>query len=513
MTTANMTFSDIASYLKVELNQLLPNCSDLVVHGINSSVAVCYVSGLVDTKVLSSSILSVLTMLDEDEVNTELIRQTITICEIEREGNLDQVALKLLQGHVYIAVMDEYEGLLCNIANFPARAIAASENETVIFGPVLGFNESLSTNIAVLRSYIKDPGLVTEPHIVGNKMETRIQLTYMADFVDEKYIDYVKSKLKQIKTDGLMGNALLMQKLQNHPYTIFPLMTLTERPDRTVQALMEGKVVIFMEGDSHVIIGPSSFIDFFISVEDRYMSWGTGLFIRMLRFVGLTMSVFLTPIYVAALTFHYQMIPPALIVSLIETRSKVPFPPLLETLLLEITMELLREAGVRLPTKVCQTIGIVGGIVIGQAAVQAGFTSNILIMLVALAALGSFTTPNYLMGSSIRLIRYPMIIMAGMWGILGIVFVAMVVFIHLLRQTSMGRPYLFPIIPFRRKDLTVDMLLTPKSHYSYRVSDTKSSLNSKTGKDQQSNAMSSRSSSKEPQSDVTNDSSSSNKDK
>ncbi|TVX92024.1 spore germination protein [Paenibacillus agilis] len=496
MTTANMAFSDIASYLKLELNQLLPNCSDLVVHGINSSVAVCYVSGLVDTKVLSSSILSVLTMLDEDEVNTELIRQTITICEIEREGNLDQVALKLLQGHVYIAVLDEYEGLLCNIANFPTRAISASENETVIFGPVLGFNESLSSNIAILRSYIKDPDLVTEPHMLGTKMETRIQLTYMSEYVDQQYVDYVKSKLKQIKTDGLLGNALLVQKLQNHPYTIFPLMTLTERPDRTVQALMEGKVVIFMEGDSHVIIGPSSFIDFFLSVEDRYMSWGTGLFIRMLRFIGLMMSVFLTPVYVAALTFHYQMIPPALIVSLIETRTKVPFPPLIETLLLEITMELLREAGVRLPTKVCQTIGIVGGIVIGQAAVQAGFTSNILIMLVALAALGSFTTPNYLMGTSIRLIRYPMIFMAGLWGILGIVFVAMVIFIHLLRQTSLGRPYLFPIFPFRGKDLTVDMLLTPRAHYSYRVTPTKSGLKSnETENNQQSDTASSNSSS------------------
>ncbi|WP_051217124.1 spore germination protein [Paenibacillus assamensis] len=496
MTVSNMKISDMAVYLKVELKKLLPNCSDLVIHGINSSVAVCYISGLIDSKVLSSSILGVITVMDEDEVNTELIRQTITICEIEREGNLEQVALKLLQGHVYIGVLDEYEGLLCNIAHFPTRAIAASENETVIFGPVLAFNESLGENIAVLRSYIKSPGLVVEPHIIGEKMETRIQLTYMSEYVDEQYIKYVKSKLEQIKTDGLLGNALLMQKLQNHPYALFPLMTLTERPDRTIQALMEGKIVIFMEGDSHVIIGPSSFIDFFLSVEDRYMSWGTGLFIRMLRFVGLMMSVFLTPIYVAALTFHYQMIPPALIVSLIETRSKVPFPPLLETLMLEMTMEFLREAGVRLPTKVGQTIGIVGGIVIGQAAVQAGFTSNILIMLVALAALGSFTTPNYLMSGSIRLIRYPMIIMAGLWGILGIVFVAMLIFIHLLRQTSLGRPYLFPLFPFRRKDLTVDMLLTPQSHYSYRGSPAQSSLNSS-----ENDNASNRSSSKDPQSD------------
>ena len=283
------------------------------------------------------------------------------------------------------------------------------------------------------------------------------------------FVDLVKQRIQAQQFDGVIGSALFLQMLQDKKYNLFPEISLTERPDIAAQAILEHKVVVLLEGNSQVIIGPNSFLDFFQSVDDRYSSWGIGLFNRLLRIFGVIMSVYLTPIYVAALTYHYEVIPSTLLVPLIESRSRVPFPPLIESLILEVSIELLREAGARLPTKVGQTMGIVGGIVIGQAAVQAGFTSNILIMLVALAALGSFTTPNYMMGSAVRLIRFPMLFLAAWYGLIGIALISAFVFIHLLHMTSFGKPYLYPFYPLRKKDLMDTILFTEPSKFEYET--------------------------------------------
>ncbi|MBW9234449.1 spore germination protein, partial [Leptospira santarosai] len=183
---------------------------------------------------------------------------------------------------------------------------------------------------------------------------------------------------------------------------------------------------------------------FFQSREDQNLRWPIASFLRILRFSAVFLSIYLTPMYVAALTFHYEIIPQSLLVPLSESRALVPFPPIIEALLLELIIELLREAGARLPTKVGQTIGIVGGIVIGTAAVQAGITSNILIIIVALSALASFTTPSYMMGNVIRVIRFPLILLAGFWGFYGIMLGFCFVLIHLIRQSSLGSPYTAP---------------------------------------------------------------------
>jgi hypothetical protein len=194
------------------------------------------------------------------------------------------------------------------------------------------------------------------------------------------------------------------------------------------------------------------------------MRWNAGSFLRILRFLAMFVSIFLTPMYVAAVTFHYEIIPPQLLVSIGQSRAGVPFPPIFEALFLELMIELLREAGARLPTKVGQTIGIVGGVVVGTAAVQAGITSNILIIFITISALASFTAPSYLMGTTIRVIRFPMIILAGMLGIIGIMFGICFMVIHLLKLTSLGRPYLTPIYPFRMEDFNKVLFRLPQNY-------------------------------------------------
>ena len=204
-------------------------------------------------------------------------------------------------------------------------------------------------------------------------------------------------------------------------------------------------------------------------MEDVYIRWIPTSAFRILRMVAIFAALMLTPLYIAVVTYHYELIPTALIVSIGQSRAAVPFPPILEALLLELMIELLREAGARLPTKVGQTMGIVGGIVIGQAAVAAGLTSNILIIVVAMSALASFTTPSYVIGTTFRVLRFPMMILAGFYGIIGIMFGICLLIIHLLRIKSIGRPYLTPIYPLNLKDFNKVFFRTPPAQSSKRA--------------------------------------------
>ncbi|MGO4372210.1 spore germination protein [Paenibacillus sp. MCAF20] len=216
--------------------------------------------------------------------------------------------------------------------------------------------------------------------------------------------------------------------------------------------MVSGRIIVIVDGSPSVISAPASFFEFFSSPDDYYQRWVLGTATRLLRFVAFIITVTFTAMYVSVTTFHYEMIPEDLLLTLTESRSRVPFPPIYEALLLESTIELLREAGARLPTKIGQTIGIVGGIVIGQAAVQAGLTSNILIIAVASSAIASFVIPSYVMSASIRLIRFGLIILAGLLGNLGLMMGLIMIVIHLSGLTSLKASYLSPVAPMKIKD-------------------------------------------------------------
>jgi len=248
----------------------------------------------------------------------------------------------------------------------------------------------------------------------------------------------------------------------------FPQLLDTERPDRVVSILAEGKIAVIVDGSPHVLIGPTTLVEFFASFEDYFLNWILSSFFRIIRLFAVSFSILATPIYVAVLNYHYELIPTDLLNNFVTSRREVPVPPFLEALFLEGTIELLREAGARLPTKVGQTIGIVGGIVIGTASVEAGLTSNILLIIVALAALASFTTPVYKMGNTIRLLRFPFLMFAEMYGLLGIVLCFCFLATHLLRLTSLGRPFLEPIYPPRISDLKDAFLRMPFSMMNER---------------------------------------------
>ena len=401
------------------------------------------------------------------------IMEHLSIVEVEKSNQMEKVVKSALDGSVIIYLEGDSAVLLAKIPSRVGRSLTFAQNESQVIGPQVAFNESLMTNIFLIRNYIKDSALCIEDIKVGSRTNSSVSIVYINGITSEQLVEMVRNRIQKIKIDGILDSSILLQLIEENSLTIFPQMALTERPDRVCDWLLKGKVAILVDGSSLAIVCPQSFMEFFQSMEDNNVNWQIATFLRLLRFIALFLSVFFTAIYVAALTFHYEIVPQTLLLTLSESRAKVPFPPIIEALLLEFIMELLREAGARLPTKVGQTMGIVGGIVIGTAAVQAGFTSNILIIIISLGALGSFVTPSYIMGTIIRIVRFPLIILAGFWGFYGIMFGFCFLLLHLLRQTSLGTPYLAPFYPPRIADWKDSIIRLPLSFTNKRPDQTR----------------------------------------
>ncbi len=408
-----------------------------------------YLKNLVDFQALNTTILPAILEFPEDSpLRMDEVIYKLPSTQSILTHDKKEVVNKLLDGQVFLFSPGGENGILINVAKKVERGLEKAETESLVFGPKISFTESLSTNISIIRQNILSEDLCTEKLGVGNRNETEIRLVYLKGMADKEMVESIKEKINSLEVDDILDTSVLAQLIEDNSYSIFPQFVQTELPDRVTYSVERGMVAVFVDRSPMVLLGPASLFNFFESTEDVYMRWNMGSFIRFLRYVTMFLSVILTPAYVAIITYHYEMIPSTLLVSLGESRSKVPFTPIFEALLLEIMIELLREAGARLPTKVGQTMGIVGGIVLGQAAVEAGFTSNILIIVVALSALGSFTAPSYLMGTAVRVTRFPILILAGVWGGIGISLGLCFLLIHLIRLTSIGKPYLQPVYPF-----------------------------------------------------------------
>ncbi|RWZ55291.1 spore germination protein [Halobacillus fulvus] len=383
----------------------------------------------------------------------ESLKNAIPLSSSEEIKDFSSLARELIHGGVSVYIVGYEEVVVFTLPKQDHRALNRAETESLVFGPQIAFTESLMTNLNVVRWRLDTDDLTVEKFLVGERIQSEVRVIYLKSLANEENVQTMKQRIEDIVIDEIEDSTVLNQLIEDSSSTVFPQLITTELPDRFCNSIAKGRVGVLVDKSPTAIIGPMTLFNFFESTEDTYMRWNIGTFIRMLRFLSMVISIVLTPMYVAALTYHYEIIPSSLLVSLGQSRATVPFPPVLEALLLEILIELLREAGARLPTKVGQTMGIVGGIVLGQAAVQAGFTSNILVIIIALSALASFTAPSYMMGSAIRIIRFPMIILAGAWGLIGIVFALSFLVIHLLRQKSLGRPYLAPIYPFEASAL------------------------------------------------------------
>ncbi|MCA0989073.1 spore germination protein [Guptibacillus algicola] len=397
------------------------------------------------------------------------VKENVPIPGIIITDDLSVVCEKVMVGYLIIRfseVSDE-----CALIPSPtdiSRKVAQPEVEFTVVGSKEAFVESLDKNVHLIRKRLPVHELKAYELTIGKLTHTKVVVLYLEGITNQENVNTVKERLNSIHVDQVVDNSIIMQYITDDKNSPFPQLVDTERPDRAASGLCEGKVVILSEGSPQALLGPTTFVEFFSAFEDYFVNWIVASTARLIRIFAVLFSILVTPLYVATLTYHYELIPSDLLSTLVSSRQQIPLPPILEAIFLELSIELLREAGARLPTKVGQTIGIVGGIVIGTASVEAGLTSNVLLIIVALAALASFTTPVYRMGNTIRLIRFPFLLFAHLWGLLGVVLCFSFLLIHLLRLKSLGRPFLEPIYPLRVKDLKDALIRLPLNFQTKR---------------------------------------------
>lgn len=378
--------------------------------------------------------------------------QTLANSEVEECKDYQELFSFILAGDSII-LMDGYEtAFAIGSKDYESRSVEESSSTTVIRGPKEGFTETLRTNTSLIRRRIKDPNLWIESKVIGKKTQTDVAICYMNGIVSDKIVKEVKKRLDAIDADAILESGYIEEYIQDYPHSPFPTVYNTERPDAICGGLLEGKVAIIVDGTPFVLLVPTFIVDFFQSSEDYYQRADIGSLLRLLRYLGFFLALLTPSIYIALTTFHQEMIPNQLLISLAAQREGVPFPAFVEALIMEITFDILREAGTRMPRAVGSAISIVGALVLGQAAVEAGIVSSAMVIVVSLTAISSFVFPSPDLSSSIRLLRFPFMTLAAMFGLLGIIIGVIIMVMHLASLRSFGIPYLSPMGPLILQD-------------------------------------------------------------
>ncbi|WP_318614475.1 spore germination protein [Sporosarcina sp. YIM B06819] len=349
-----------------------------------------------------------------------------------------------------VAVVFPFTNLLLKITipKMPVRSISEPDNEHVIRGQHGGFVESFETNIGILRKHLAIPDLVVKSMRLGSDTNTLVSYVYIESIANKDVVNDLKDKLENIGLSKIWGTGPIEDYLEDSVWSPFPQFLNTERPDRVIANLLEGKIAVFTDSSPTALIAPVNFFSFYESPDDYNARVLVGSFYRILRLISFMAAIFLPAFYIAVVSFHSEIIPAELGKQVKLAVNDIPYRPIVEALILELFIELIRESAIRLPTPIGQTIGIVGGLVIGNAIVDAGFVSNFMVIVVAMTAISSFVVPSWEMNMSIRLIRFPFMLAAALFGFFGMAIGTLVLFIHLLNLSSLKQPYFTPIIPF-----------------------------------------------------------------
>ncbi|UOF92620.1 spore germination protein [Fodinisporobacter ferrooxydans] len=359
-----------------------------------------------------------------------------------------ELVWSLLSGFAALIVEGVPVSLSLQIDDIESRSIQEPSTQTIIRGPKDGFTETAQTNMSLIRRRLKNPKLRFLPYYVGKDTHTLVVLGYMEDICNASILEEVKKRIKNIVISSVFDSGYIEELISDKTWTPFPLSMNSERPDAISAGIMEGKIAIIVDGTPFVLLVPVTLNDFFQVPEDYYQPFLMSSFVRFIRYLAFLISLVLPAFFVAVLTFDYEMIPTPLLINLISQRENVPFPTIVELIMMEISFEILREAGTRMPRAVGQTVSIVGALVIGQAAVEAGVVSNTLVIVVALTAIASFVSPIYSFASSARLLRFSLSLLAAWLGLFGIILGLIAIVGHLSSLRSYGVPYLAPIAPF-----------------------------------------------------------------
>ncbi|UTR06931.1 spore germination protein [Alkalihalobacillus sp. LMS6] len=444
------TLAEIEHFFLQELH----NAKDVVIQPFmyqKQNGLVIYLDSLVDEQWLERALFDSMMKTKDQHVP---LKENITALTVEEFKSAEECLPFCWIGYGIVVVeSNPLQFLALKTPLTRTRAIEEPFNERALRGAHEGFIEDLTINISMVRKTARVEGLVIHTEIVGQSLKKEVAMMYIDGKADTAIVKNIENKLKAIDEDLISSPGTLNELLQGSKKSVFPQILYTERPDTVVGNLMEGRIVLFIEGNPTALILPVSFFSFMQSVDDYNVHFVLGSFLRVIRMIALFISILLPSLYISLVAFHFEVIPQPLIISVKSSLQNIPYPPLIEALIMEFTIELIREAGLRLPAPIGQTIGIVGGLVIGEAVVNAGLVSNIMIIVVAVTAISSFVIPSPEMGSIIRLSRFPLMLAAATFGLIGVVLSFFVILMHLIKLESFGTPYLSPIAPFNRKGI------------------------------------------------------------
>ncbi|WDM19975.1 spore germination protein [Paenibacillus polymyxa] len=408
---------------------------------------IIYLDTLVDEARINESILKPLLTLTDSPVPERILN-----CKFTEIHTLQDAEQQLMRGAVIVHEPALNQWWTTVLPVTLGRPVGKSETETIIYGPQDSFTEQIDQNITLIRRRLPLSTLKSEQFTAGSLSSTSVSLLYIEGLTNTNLISNTKEKLAALNYDIFLDSGQIGVFIEDHANSLFPQLQQTDRPDQCAYSLAMGKVVILVDNSPFALIGPITFFHLFQSPEDYIHRWIVASFLRLLRFFSFFLSLILIPVYVALTAHHYQMIPLPLLFVLIESRSKLPFTPFWEGLIMLVILEIIKEASLRMPNKTSQTLGVVGGIVIGQAAVEAGFASKVLIVLLGVSGIASFLSPNYQISKANTVIQLTFLCLAAYFGIFGIILGLIVLLAHLNGLTSLREPYLAPLTPLYFKD-------------------------------------------------------------
>ena len=436
-------------------------------------VAVVYINGLSDTAIISNSIIERLmgNVKDTESVDpqspsqlfTYIKENILTVEKIEDITDWSKMLLSLLSGQTILLIDGWSHALSCAAEGGELRAITEPTTEPAVRGPKDSFVESLIPNTAMIRRRIKSPNLWVKTMQLGKITQTDVSIMYVKGIVNDKLLTEVKERLGKIEVDEIASSNTIEEWINDDTWTPWPTIFVTERPDVVAGNLLEGRIAIFVNGTPTALILPATWIQFFQSGEDYYLRWNISSFLRILRIVSFLTTLMGPSLFIAFIAFHPELIPTPLLISLTAQRQGIPFPVFIEALIMELTFEVLREAGVRMPRPIGQAVSIVGALVLGEAAVAAGIVSSSMVIVVAGTAIASFTIPHYSMMDAVRLLRFLMMILAASFGLYGVGLGVIVLVAHTCSVRSFGIPYLAPFAPLIASDWKDTIFRFPKT--------------------------------------------------
>lgn len=452
------------------LKAIFQDCDDMIIRPLKkqqSKSLIVFFKSMVDQQIVDRDVLKPLTEID-GPLTIETAFDHMCVANLQIVEDWQEIVRRLPYGFLALLVDGEEKAILAEVTGFETRSISAPEREVVVRGPDEAFTENVEITLSQIRRRLPVPELKVKQFIIGRTSHTRVLLFYLDGIVNQDVLEEMMERLKQVDLDVLNDGNKLQQFISDNPLSPFPQMLSTERPDRAVYELNRGKVVLAVNGTPNVLIAPHVLVDGFVTMEDYYHHFLFTSAVRLLRYINIVISLLGPSVYIALTTFHIEALPTSLLINLAAAREAVPFPALIEALLMEIAIETLREAGIRLPRAVGQAISIVGALIIGQAAVDAGLVSQAMVVVVAITGIAGFSTPYYETGITLRLLRFPIMFLSAVLGMYGVLFGTIAILIHLSHLRSIGVPYLAPITPTVWRDWKNVFWLSPLYNHPYR---------------------------------------------